>query len=154
MARELEGELIGKEVRLAIVVARFNSFITSKLLDGALDTIRRHGGDAEKVTVARVPGSFELPVVAKKLAESKQYDAVICLGCVIQGETAHYDCVVNATASGIAQAALSSGVPVIFGVLTCGTVEQAIDRAGAKMGNAGSSAALAAIEMANLVKKL
>lgn len=154
MAREIEGEIVGKDVRLAIVVARFNSFITSKLLDGALDTIRRHGLDDGKVVVARVPGSFELAVVAKKLAESKQFDAVICLGCVIQGETAHYDCVVQAAASGISQAALSTGVPVIFGVLTCGTVEQAMDRAGAKMGNAGSSAALAAIEMANLLKKL
>lgn len=154
MAKVIEGELTVGESRLGIVVARFNSFITEKLLEGALDTIRRHGGDPEAVVVAKVPGSFELPVVAKKMASSGQYDAVICLGAVIRGSTAHYDCVIDGAATGIGQASLDTGVPVIFGVLTCDTIEQAIERAGTKMGNAGSSSALAAIEMSNLIKKL
>jgi 6,7-dimethyl-8-ribityllumazine synthase len=154
MPREIEGELAAKDVRLAVVVARFNSFITSRLLDAALDTFRRQGGNLDGVVVVRVPGSFELGVTAKKLAASGKYDAVICLGCVVQGDTKHYDCVVDAAAGGVAQAGLDTGVPVIFGVLTCSTLEQAIDRAGGKMGNAGSSAALAAIEMANLIKKI
>ncbi len=154
MPREIEGELNAKDLRLAVVVARFNSFITSQLLIGALETVRRLGGDADAVTVVRVPGSFELPVVAKRLAGSGKFDAVICLGCIMQGETSHYDCVVQGTADGVAQASLQTGVPVIFGVITCSTLEQAIDRAGAKMGNAGSSSAQAAIEIAQLMKKL
>lgn len=154
MAEVLEGELTVGESRLGIVVARFNSFITEKLLDGALDTIRRHGGDVDAVTVAKVPGSFELPVVAKKMAESGKYDVVICLGAVIRGSTAHYDCVIDGAATGIGEVALATGVPVIFGVLTCDTIEQAIERAGTKMGNAGSASALAAIEMASLIKKI
>lgn len=154
MPRTIEGELTAGEAKLAIVVSRFNDFITGKLLDGALDAIRRHGGDPEAVTVAWVPGSLELAVPAKKLAGSGKYDAVICLGAVIRGSTMHYDCVVNGATSSINRAGTETGVPVIFGVLTCETIEQAIERAGTKMGNAGASAATAAIEMANLMGKL
>lgn len=154
MPDELEGELTAGGCRLAIVVSRFNSFITEKLLSGALETYRRHGGDPESVTVARVPGSLELGLPAKKLAASGKYDAVLCIGCVIRGDTAHYDCVVDGTTKGVTDASMQSGVPVIFGVLTCDTVEQAVERAGTKMGNAGSGAVLAAVEMANLMKKL
>jgi len=148
MPTTLEGELTAGNTKLAIVVSRFNDFITGKLLDGALDAIRRHGGDPEAVTVAWVPGSLELAVPAGKLAAGGRYDAVICLGCVIRGSTMHYDCVVNGATSA------ETGVPVIFGVLTCETIEQAVERAGTKMGNAGADAALAAIEMANLMGKL
>lgn len=154
MPRIIEGDVLAGNAKLAIAVSRFNDFITGKLLEGALDTIRRHGGNVDDVTVAWVPGSFELPVVAKKLAESGRHDAVICLGCVIKGSTVHYDCVVNAATSGIGRAATESGVPIIFGVLTCDSIEQAIERAGTKMGNAGAKAAAAAIEMASLMKKL
>jgi 6,7-dimethyl-8-ribityllumazine synthase len=154
MAHEIEGELVATNLRLALVVARFNSFITERLVAGALDTIRRHGGDPESVVIARVPGSFELPVVAKKMAASGKFDAIVCIGCVIRGATAHYDCVIQGATQGIAHASLDTGVPIIFGVITTDSIEQAIERAGTKMGNAGSSAALAAIEMANLVKKL
>ncbi|MHC4994481.1 MAG: 6,7-dimethyl-8-ribityllumazine synthase [Planctomycetota bacterium] len=154
MAQVIEGELAVGKSRLGIVVARFNGFITEKLLEGALDTIRRHGGDTDAIPVVKVPGSFELPVVAKKMAGSGDYDAVVCLGAVIRGSTAHYDCVIDGAAKGIGQASMDTGVPVIFGVLTCDTIEQAIERAGTKMGNAGSAAALAAIEMANVIKKV
>jgi 6,7-dimethyl-8-ribityllumazine synthase len=154
MAREIEGELVAANLRLGMVVARFNNFITEKLVGGALDTIRRHGGDPDKVALARVPGSLELAVVARKMAQSGNYDAIICVGSVIRGSTGHYDCVVEGTTQGITHAALETGVPIIFGVITTDTIEQAIERAGSKMGNAGSSAALSAIEMANLMKKL
>ena len=150
----LEGELAAGDARVAITVARFNEFITTHLLDGAVNTWARLGGDPRKLTVAWVPGSFELPVTAKKLAESGRYEAVICLGCVIRGETTHYDHVVGETARGIREVGTQTGVPCIFGVLTCDTLEQAIHRAGAKMGNAGRSAMMGALEMGNLLRKV
>ncbi|MEX0654051.1 MAG: 6,7-dimethyl-8-ribityllumazine synthase [Phycisphaeraceae bacterium] len=154
MPELLEGELLAGDRRVAIVVARFNEFITKALLDSAVNTWTRLGGDAEKLTVAWVPGSFELPVTAKKLAEGGRYDAVICLGCVIRGETDHYDHVVEQTAKGIREVGTQTGVPCIFGVITCESLEQAIHRAGAKLGNQGGKAMLAALEMANLLKKM
>ncbi|MCB1021357.1 MAG: 6,7-dimethyl-8-ribityllumazine synthase [Bryobacterales bacterium] len=152
--RTLEGELNAAGASFAIVVSRFNSFITERLLEGAIDAIRRSGGDVSKVDVARVPGSVELATAAKTMAESGKYDAVICLGAIIRGETDHYDHVAGAAASGVAAIGPATGVPTVFGVLTCDTLEQAINRAGAKSGNAGFSGAMTAIEMASLVKKL
>ena len=154
MSVELQGGTDGEGLRIAIVVATFNDFITSKLLDGARAALSRHGVRDDDVSVASVPGSFELPLVAKKLAESGQHDAVICLGAVIRGETDHYEHVAGEAAKGIANAGFSSGVPVIFGVLTTDTLEQAINRAGGKQGNNGYGAGLAAIEMANLMRAL
>ena len=154
MSVELQGGMNGEGLRIGIVVATFNEFITSKLLDGAQAALARHGVRDDDVTVASVPGSFELPLVAKKLAESGQHDAVICLGAVIRGETDHYEHVAGEAAKGIANAGLNSGVPVIFGVLTTDTLEQAINRAGGKQGNNGYGAGLAAIEMANLMRAL
>ena len=154
MAEPIEGELIASDATVAVVVARFNEFITKQLLDSAVNTWRRLGGDPDALTVAWVPGSFELPVTAKKLAESGNYQAVICLGCVIRGETDHYDHVVEQTAKGIREVGTQTGVPCLFGVITCETLEQAIDRAGAKAGNQGGKAVMAAVEMANLMKKL
>jgi 6,7-dimethyl-8-ribityllumazine synthase len=152
--RTLEGDLNAAGASFAIVVSRFNSFITERLLEGAIDAIRRTGGDVSKVDVARVPGSVELATAAKTMAESGRYAAVICLGAIIRGETDHYDHVAASAASGVAAIGPATGVPAVFGVLTCDTLEQAINRAGAKSGNAGFSAAMTAIEMANLVKKL
>ena len=154
MSVELQGGMNGEGLRIGIVVATFNEFITSKLLDGAQAALARHGVRDDDVTVASVPGSFELPLVAKKLAESGQHDAVICLGAVIRGETDHYEHVAGEAAKGISNAAMSTGVPVIFGVLTTDTLEQAINRAGGKQGNNGYGAGLAAIEMANLMRAL
>ena len=154
MSVELQGGMNGEGLRIGIVVATFNEFITSKLLDGAQAALARHGVRDDDVSVASVPGSFELPVVAKKLAESGRHDAVICLGAVIRGETDHYEHVAGEAAKGIANVGLSSGVPVIFGVLTTDTLEQAINRAGGKQGNNGYGAGLAAIEMANLMRAL
>ena len=154
MSVEMQGGTNGEGLRVAIVVATFNDFITSKLLDGARAALARHGVRDDDVSVASVPGSFELPLVAKKLAESGQHDAVICLGAVIRGETDHYEHVAGEAAKGIANAGLASGVPVIFGVLTTDTLEQAINRAGGKQGNNGYGAGLAAIEMANLMRAL
>ena len=154
MSVELQGGMSGEGLRVGIVVATFNEFITSKLLDGAQAALARHGVRDDDVTVASVPGSFELPLVAKKLAESGQHDAVICLGAVIRGETDHYEHVAGEAAKGIANVGLSSGVPVIFGVLTTDTLEQAINRAGGKQGNNGYGAGLASIEMANLMRAL
>ena len=152
---KIQGDLTADNtVKLAVVVARFNEFITKHLLDGAVDTWTRLGGEAEALTVVWVPGSFELPVTAKKLAESGDYRAVICLGCVIRGETDHYDHVVEQTAKGIKDVGVLTGVPCIFGVLTCDTLEQAVSRAGSKMGHAGRSAMMAGIEMADLMKRL
>ena len=151
---ELPASLQPRDARVAIVVARFNEFITEHLLRGALDAWRRLGGSDDAVTVARVPGSFELPVTAKRLAESAKYHAVVCLGCVIRGETDHYDHVVEQTVRGIREVGTQTGIPCIFGVLTCDTLEQAIHRAGAKMGNAGASAMFAAAEMANLMRTI
>ena len=154
MSRELQGGLRGEGLRIAIVVARFNDFITSKLLDGARAALESHGVADDDVTVVSVPGSFEIPLAAKKLAESGDHHAVICLGAVIRGETDHYEHVAGEAAKGIAAASLTSGRPVIFGVLTTDTLEQAINRAGGKQGNNGYAAGLAAIEMANLVAAL
>lgn len=148
----LEGNFDAKGLKIGIVAARFNEFITSKLLSGAYDAIKRHGGEEKNIDVAWVPGSFEIPLVAKKMAESGKYDAVICLGAVIRGATGHYDMVANEMTKGIAQASMSTGVPVIFGVLTTDTIEQAIERAGTKAGNKGFDCGNTAIEMANLLK--
>ncbi len=149
-----EGDFSAPPGRFAIVAARFNAFIVDPLTAGALDAFARHGVPAERVDVVRVPGSFEIPLVAQKLAKSGHYAAVICLGCIIEGETDHYDHVAGAATNGILNAGLNSGVPVIFGVLTCETLEQAIHRAGAKAGNKGFEAAVTAIEMVNLVGKM
>jgi 6,7-dimethyl-8-ribityllumazine synthase len=140
--------------RFAIVVGRFNNLVTESLLSGCRDTLLRHGVPEGSIDVAWVPGSFEIPLAASKMAASAKYAAVICLGCVIRGETAHFDHVAGQAASGVMQASLSTGVPVIFGILTTDTVEQALNRAGLKVGNKGSDAAMAAIEMVNLVKRL
>ena len=153
MANILEGYITGKGLKVGIVVARFNEFITSKLLSGAIDTLRRHEMKEDNIDVAWVPGAFEIPVVAKKMAESKKYDAVICLGAVIRGATSHYDYVCNEVSKGVAQVGLQSGTPVLFGVLTTENIEQAVERAGTKAGNKGADAAMAAMEMANLLKK-
>jgi 6,7-dimethyl-8-ribityllumazine synthase len=154
MANIIEGHISGKGLKFGIVVARFNEFITSKLLGGALDTLHRHEAEDEDVDVAWVPGAFEIPMVAKKMAESGKYDAVICLGTVIRGSTSHYDYVCNEVSKGVAQVGLSTGVPTIFGVLTTENIEQAIERAGTKAGNKGADGAMAAMEMANLLKKV
>lgn len=140
--------------RFGIVVSRFNEFITSKLLGGALDTLRRHGADMDLVDIAWTPGAFEIPLVARRLAESGNYHAVIALGCVIRGATPHFDYVAGEAAKGVGQVALQTGVPVIFGVLTTDTIEQAIERAGTKAGNKGTDAAAAAIEMASLFDRI
>jgi 6,7-dimethyl-8-ribityllumazine synthase len=154
MANIIEGHISGKGLKFGIVVARFNEFITSKLLGGALDTLHRHEAKDEDVDVAWVPGAFEIPMVAKKMAESGKYDAVICLGTVIRGSTSHYDYVCNEVSKGVAQVGLSTGVPTIFGVLTTENIEQAIERAGTKAGNKGADGAMVAMEMANLLKKV
>ena len=150
----IEGQFTHVAGKFAIVAARFNQLIVDRLVAGAVDAFTRHGVADESLDLVWVPGSFELPSVATKLASSGHYAAVICLGCVIQGETDHYDYVCSQTASGIAQASMETGVPVIFGVLTCGTLEQAMNRAGGKSGNKGTDAALAAIEMVSLLKQL
>ena len=154
MSRTIEGKLIAKDLRFAFIVSRFNDFITSKLLDGAMDAVIRHGGSDENIDIIRVPGAFEMPVVAKKLTEMKKYDAVVCLGAVIRGATPHFEYIASEVAKGLATVALESGVPVSFGVLTTDTLEQAIERAGTKAGNKGFDAAMSAIEMANLFKQL
>jgi len=150
----IEGTLTPAPGRFAVVAARFNQFVVDGLLAGARDGFKRHGIAADAVDVVWVPGSFEIPLVAKRLAESGKYAAVVCLGAVIRGETSHYDHVAGGAASGVARAGLDSGVPVIFGILTCDTVEQAVNRAGGKGGNKGFDAALAAIEMVNLLRQL
>ncbi|KDN59311.1 MAG: 6,7-dimethyl-8-ribityllumazine synthase [Exiguobacterium sp.] len=152
MVNTFEGNLVGKGLKVGIVVGRFNDLITMRLLDGAKDALKRHGVEQEDVELAFVPGAFELPLVAKKMAMSKKYDAVITLGAVIRGATPHFDYVCNEAAKGIAQASYQSEVPVIFGVLTTETIEQAIERAGTKAGNKGWEAATSAIEMANLMR--
>jgi 6,7-dimethyl-8-ribityllumazine synthase len=150
----LEGDLIARDARFAIVASRFNEFLVSKLVEGALDAIRRHGGEAATVTLAWVPGAFEIPLAAKALAESGKHDAVICLGAVVRGNTPHFDYVAGEAAKGIGQVGLSTGVPCIFGVVTTENLEQAIERCGTKLGNKGFEAAVTAIEMVNLLKKL
>ena len=154
MARVLEGQLSAAGLRFAIIVSRFNSFITERLLGGAMDAIIRSGGSVDAVDLVKVPGSWEMPMVAGELARQKKHDAIICLGAVIRGETPHFDYVASEAAKGIAQVSSATGVPVAFGVLTTNTLEQAIDRAGAKSGNKGFDAAMTAIEMANLLKTL
>ncbi len=154
MTQEVRGDLRGQGLRVGVVVARFNDFITSRLLDGAKAALSGHGVRDEDITIASVPGSFEIPLTAKKLAGSGRFDAVICLGAVIKGETDHYEHVAGEAAKGISAVALATGVPTIFGVLTTDTLEQAINRAGGKQGNSGYSAGVAAIEMANLMRAL
>jgi len=154
MPRELHGQLTVDGQRFAIVVSRFNEFITSKLLAGAVDALKRHGTGDESITVVHVPGAFELPFMAKKLADSGLYDAVICLGCVIRGQTPHFEYVAGQAARGIAEVGLATGVPTTFGVITADTLEQAVERAGAKAGNKGVDAALSAIELVNLLRQL
>lgn len=154
MANMIEGNLKADGKKFAIIVARFNSFISEKLLEGAVDTLIRSGALDTDIDVARVPGAFEIPLIAKKMATSQKYDAVICLGVVIRGATPHFDVVVNEVSKGSAQVGLETGVPVLFGVLTTETIEQAIERSGTKAGNKGAEVAVAAIEMANLIINL
>ena len=151
--KTIEGKLIATGLKVGIVASRFNEFITAKLLGGAEDSFIRHGGDAHDIEVAWVPGAFEIPLIAQKMAASKKYDAVVCVGAVIRGNTPHFDMVANESVKGIAQAGLQNGIPVIYGVLTTDSIEQAIERAGTKAGNKGFDAMTAAIEMANLVKQ-
>jgi 6,7-dimethyl-8-ribityllumazine synthase len=150
MGKTFEGNLVGSDLKVGIVVGRFNEFITSKLLGGAEDALRRHGVDENNIDVAWVPGAFEIPLIAKKMAETNDYDAVITLGTVIRGATPHFDYVCNEVAKGVSAINMSTGTPVIFGVLTTETIEQAVERAGTKAGNKGWDAGMAAIEMANL----
>ena len=154
MPKIIEGNITGRGLKFAIVVSRFNEFITSKLLGGALDMLKRHETNDDDIDVCWVPGAFEIPLVAKKLASSKKYDAVICLGAVIRGSTTHYDYVCNEVSKGIATVGLTTGVPTIFGVVTTENIEQAIERSGTKAGNKGSDAAISAMEMANLLKSI
>ena len=154
MTDVIEGQLLAQGSRFAIVVSRFNDLITSRLLEGALSTMVRHGVDNEATQVVWVPGSFEIPIVAQKLAKSGKFDAVVCLGAVIQGETTHHDYINHQVAAGIMQGSLETGVPIVFGVLTCQSMEQAIDRAGGKVGNKGTEATLAAIETLNVLQQL
>ena len=152
--RVYEGKLVSDKIRVGIVAARFNEFITTKLLSGALDTLRRHDVAENDIAVAWVPGAFEIPLAASKMASSGRYDAVICLGAVIRGNTSHYDYVCSEVSKGIAQVSLSAGIPVMFGVLTTENIEQAIERAGTKAGNKGSDCAAGAIEMVNLMREM
>lgn len=152
--RRLEGDLVARDLRFAIVASRFNDFVVDRLVDGAVDALVRHGASEKNIELIRVPGAFDMPLAVRKVAQSRRYDAIVALGAVIKGATAHFDYVAGECSSGLARAALDSGVPVGFGVLTTDTLEQAIDRAGAKAGNKGADAALAALEMANLLKKL
>jgi 6,7-dimethyl-8-ribityllumazine synthase len=154
MPKVIEGQLTAGGLKFAIVVSRFNGFISERLLAGALDALARMGAQSDDIEVVKVPGSWELPVVVRELARQKRYDAIICLGAVIRGDTPHFDYVAGEAVKGIGQVAAESGVPVSFGVLTCNTLEQAIDRAGAKSGNKGFDAAMAAIEMASLMRQL
>ena len=150
----IEGELLVRDLRFGIVITRFNDFVVEPLLRGALDALKRHGASDKQIEIVRVPGAFDLPVVARKLALSRRYEALIALGAVIRGQTPHFDYVAGECASGLARIALESGVPIAFGVLTTDTMEQAVDRAGGKAGNKGADAALAALEMANLLRRL
>ena len=155
MAKKIiEGTLNAKGLRFAIVVSRFNDFINTKLLDGCLDALSRHGADDGKISIVRVPGSFEIPLMAKKLADSGNFDAIICLGAVIRGATPHFEYISAEVTKGIAKVTLDSGIPVSFGILTTDNIEQAIERAGTKSGNKGWDAALAAVEMVNLLKAI
>jgi 6,7-dimethyl-8-ribityllumazine synthase len=152
LAQVYEGKLVGAGLRIAVVVSRFNSFITERLLEGAKDVLSRHEVDPEQLDVAWVPGTFEVPLIAQRFAQSGRYDAVVCLGCLIRGGTPHFDYLAAEVTKGVAQIGLATGLPVVFGILTTESVEQAIERAGTKMGNKGAEAAMAALEMANLLK--
>ena len=154
MARNFEGTLIAKGLRFGIVVSRFNSFISERLLEGAMDALRRSGAEEEDCSVVRVPGAFEIPLATKKMVKTGRFDAMICLGCVIRGATPHYAYIASEVTKGIASLSLESEIPIAFGVLTTETVEQAIERAGTKVGNKGFDAAMSAIEMANLLKEI
>lgn len=154
MKKVYQGSLLAQGHRFALIVSRFNDFISSKLLEGAQDALLRHGAREEDIEIAWTPGSFELPLIAKKMAESKKYSAVICLGAIIRGGTPHFDYVAAEASKGIARVSLDTGVPVIFGVITADTLEQAIERAGTKEGNMGAKAAISGIEMANLMKSI
>ncbi len=152
--KTLEGKLVAQDIRVGIVASRFNEFITSKLLGGAMDGLLRHGTQEENIQVAWVPGAFEIPLIASRMAKSGKYDAVICVGAVIRGSTSHYDYVCNEVSKGIASVSLETGVPVLFGVVTTENIEQAIERAGTKAGNKGYDCALSAIEMVNLIREM
>ena len=154
MSKRYDGTLLGEGLRFGLVVSRFNEFISSRLLEGAQDALLRHGVREDDIEVARTPGSFEMPLIAKKMAQAGKYNAVICLGAVIRGGTPHFDYIATQVSKGIATISLETGVPVIYGVVTADTLEPAIERAGTKMGNAGFNAALSAIEMANLLNEL
>ena len=154
MIKEIKGIVSAGKANYAIVVSRFNEFITSKLMGGAIDTLQRHGASDEQITVVWVPGSIEITIAAKKLAASGKYDAVICLGAVIRGQTSHFDYVCQQISRGVGQINFETGVPAVFGVVTCETIEQAIERAGTKQGNAGANAAISAMEMANLLEQI
>lgn len=154
MPRLIEGEISGKGIRFAIVVSRFNDFVSQRLLDGALDALKRHGASDDQIDVVKVPGAFEIPAMAKRLSSDSQFDCVICLGAVIRGATPHFEYISSQVARGIASVALESRIPIAFGVITCDTLEQAIERAGAKSGNKGWDAAVSAMEMVNLFKAL
>jgi 6,7-dimethyl-8-ribityllumazine synthase len=154
MPEIIEGKISAEGFRFAVLVSRFNDFISSKLVEGAMDALKRHGGNEDQVSLIKVPGAFEIPLAAKKLAESGKYNAIICLGAVIRGSTPHFDYVAAEVSKGIAQVALESKVPVTFGVLTTDNLEQAIERAGSKSGNKGWDAAMAAMEMVNLFKEI
>ena len=149
-----EGKLVSKDIKIGIVAARFNEFITSKLLGGAVDALKRHDVDEDNIEVAWVPGAFEIPLIASKMAKSNKYDAIICLGAVIRGNTTHYDYVCSEVSKGIAHVSLDSDIPVMFGVITTENIEQAIERAGTKSGNKGFDCAVGAIEMVNLIKEI
>ena len=154
MANVIQGHLNAEGKRFAIIVSRFNEFITNRLVEGALDCIQRHGGNTEEVDIYWVPGSFEIPTIASHLANKKKYDAILCLAAVIRGGTAHFEYVANEVTKGIAQVSLNTGLPLIYGVLTCESIEEAIERAGTKQGNKGWDAALSGIEMSNLLGSL
>lgn len=154
MTKVIEGNLIASGMKLAIVVSRWNHFISDRLVEGALDTIKRHGGDVDECALIHVPGSFELPLVARRVAEAGKYDGVVCLGVLIRGATPHFDYIASEATKGIAQASVETGIPVGFGVITADTIDQAIERAGTKAGNKGHEATLAVIEMANLYREL
>lgn len=154
MATMLQGDFLGLDKKIGIVVSRFNEFISSKLLAGALDALQRHGVADENITVAWVPGAFEVPLITKKMAQSGKYDAVIALGCIIRGATPHFDYVANEAAKGVGHVMLDTGVPVLFGILTTENIEQAIERAGTKAGNKGADAAMGALEMINLLEQI
>ncbi len=154
MPEKLTGDLVVRKQRFAVLSSRFNEFITSRLRDAAVDTLKRHGCPESNITEVQVPGAFELPLVARKLASTKRFDAVIALGCIIRGATPHFDYICSATTEGLARVARETGVPVAFGVLTTDTIEQAVERAGTKGGNKGADAALTAIEMTNLIRQI